>query len=162
PGSGAGRLARISDFDGSWRFKVAARPCGSCDGVQVPPPVTDLVARALDGDVIEVTFTNVGFGTIPVRAYEIRYRNGPMSIADFAAAPPVPPVAPAAPGSPARFQLTQHEGIQAQHTFTIGVRAIDNCGKVGELRTVQVTTPRQKYATIEGCFIATAAYGSDL
>jgi hypothetical protein len=31
-----------------------------------------------------------------------------------------------------------------------------------ELRTVQVTTPRQKFATIDGCFIATAAYGSDL
>src|SRR5262249_34550203 len=41
-------------------------------------------------------------------------------------------------------------------------RAAGDCMKVSELRTVTVTTPKQAFATIEGCFIATAAYGSDM
>ena len=34
--------------------------------------------------------------------------------------------------------------------------------KESDLITTTVTTPRQKFATVEGCFIATAAFGSDL
>src|SRR5262249_58101534 len=30
PGSGGGRLARVTDADGSWRVKVVARPCERC------------------------------------------------------------------------------------------------------------------------------------
>src|SRR5262249_24738283 len=39
---------------------------------------------------------------------------------------------------------------------------VGDCMQMSDLRTATVTTPRQKFATIEGCFIATAAYGSDL
>src|SRR5262249_36035766 len=56
----------------------------------------------------------------------------------------------------------QHEGIQAQRTFTIGIRAVGDCMKESALATTTITTPRQRFATIEGCFVATAAFGSEM
>src|SRR5262249_5833615 len=95
--------------------------------------------------------------------YQIRYRlGGSLTEADFPTANPGPVVAPGMPGAPAEFELTQHEGIQALHTVTIGLRAIGYCQQASPLATVTVTTPRQKFQTIQGCFVATAAFGSPL
>jgi hypothetical protein len=163
PGSGGHRLAEITDADGTWRFKVTSTECGSCELAVSPPPIDDLKAVALDGDLVEVSFTQVGFGQIPVAQYQIKYLLGDrMDAQDFATANPGPMITPAAPGTKASFQLGQHEGIQAQRSFMIGVRAVGDCMRASELRVVQVVTPRKKFATIEGCFIATAAFGSEL
>ena len=163
PGSGAARLARITDGDGSWRLKVTAGPCTGCAAAVAPPPLEDLRAIAPDGNRIEVEFTEVGVGGRPVASYEIRYVLGPsLDAASFAAANPAPAIVPGAPGTPARLELGEHEGIQAQRTFTIGARAVGDCGAASALRTATVTTPRQSYRTVDGCFLATAAWGTPL
>ena len=163
PGSGAGRLAEITDGDGTWRFKVVSSPCGSCEAAVPPPAIDDLKAVALDGDLVQVTFTQVGFGQTPVMAYQIKYLLGDkMDATDFETANPGPTIPPDVPGTKVSFQMGQHEGIQAQRSFMIGARAIGDCMKPSDLRVVQVVTPRKKFATVEGCFIATAAFGSEL
>ena len=45
-------------------------------------------------------------------------------------------------------------------TYSIGVRAYDECGNTGELSVFSVTTPRTEPGRVDACFIATAAYGS--
>ena len=163
PGSGAHRLAEVTDGDGTWQFKVVSSPCGNCAAAVPPQAIDDLKAVALDGDLVEVDFTQVGFNDTPVMAYQIKYLLGDkMDANDFATANPGPMITPDVPGTKVSFQLTQHEGIQAQRSFMIGARAIGDCMMASDLRVVQVVTPRKKFATVEGCFIATAAYGSDL
>jgi hypothetical protein len=163
PGSGGQRLAEVTDGDGTWQFKVTSSPCGKCDAAVPPPAIDDLKAVALDGDLVEVDFSQVGFGQIPVMAYQIKYLLGDkMDLNDFATANPGPTITPDVPGTKVSFQMGQHEGIQAQRSFMIGARAIGTCMLASDLRVVQVITPRKKFATVEGCFIATAAYGSEL
>ena len=164
PGSGAARLAELPDSGdglGPWRFKVTTR--GSIDAAVVPPPVDGLTADAPNGDHIHVCFTQDGIGNAPVTGYDIRYMLGDtMTDADFATAAAAPHVDASTPGMQVCFDMGQQQGIQAQRTFTIGIRAIGDCMKESDLRTTTISTPRQKFATIEGCFIATAAYGSDM
>jgi len=163
PGSGGQRLAEVTDSDGTWQFKVVSSPCGNCAAAVPPQAIDDLKAVALDGDLVEVDFTQVGFNNTPVMAYQVKYLLGDkMDANDFATANPGPLITPDVPGTKVSFQLTQHEGIQAQRSFMIGARAIGDCMMASDLRVVQVVTPRKKFATVEGCFIATAAYGSDL
>jgi hypothetical protein len=163
PGTGAGRLAHVTDTDGTWQFKVISRPCGDCTMAPAPPPIADLDVKAIHGDDIRVSFTQVGFGATPVAGYQIRYTNAAqMSDDDFVTANPGPMVPPAAPGTKVSFDLTQHDGIQAQRQYTVGVRSLGDCMKASPLSTKTVTTPRQEFVTLSGCFIATAAFGSEL
>lgn len=160
-GSGAGRLARVVDADGAWRFKVTAKTCLQC--AAAVPPIDDLHAVAPDGDRIDIDFTNVSAAGAPVAAYEVRYLVGnKMDLNAFLTASPAPPVAPGPPGTRATVTLGPHEGIQALRTYTIGARAVGDCGTTSDLRTFTLTTPRQSFQTVDGCFVATAAYGSAL
>jgi hypothetical protein len=172
PGSGAGRLAVVTERDGtgnpvdSWRVKIQAHPCGACEMAPLPPPVTDLSANALDGNLIEVSFTQVGFGTLPVTGYQVKFLRG-STMDDAAFATAMQPhqaasIMAAPPGTKVTFQMDASDAIAAMRTFVIGVRSVGDCQKTSALRTVQVTTPRQRFTTISGCFIATAAYGSDM
>jgi hypothetical protein len=152
PGSGGARLAPVTDADGTWRVKITTRPCEHCDTAQPPPPLADLLATAPDGNRIDVTFSQVA-GAI---GYEVRYVLGTrLDPAAFASASPAPPVTL---GEPVRVELP----VLAQRTYTIGARAEGDCGTLSELRTVTLATPRQKFTTVDGCFIATAAFGSSL
>jgi len=161
PGSGAGRLKHITDADGTWQVKVSSR--GSPDAASAPPPITNLSAEAQNGDLITVCFDESGVGNGPVAGYDIRYKLGDtMSDDDFAMAAAGPHVDAVGTGHHVCFPMGEHEGIQAQRTFTIGIRAIGDCMKESALTTTTITTPRQKFATVEGCFIATAAFGSDM
>src|SRR5262249_39146908 len=160
-GSGAGRLGRGADADGAWRFKVTAKTCLQC--AAAVPPIDDLHAVAPDGDRIDIDFTNVSAAGAPVAAYEVRYLVGnKMDLNAFLTASPAPPVAPGPPGTRATVTLGPHEGIQALRTYTIGARAVGDCGTTSDLRTFTLTTPRQSFQTVDGCFVATAAYGSAL
>ena len=152
PGSGGARLAPVSDTDGTWRVKITTRACERCDMAVPPLPLGDLAATAPDGDRIDVTFSQVANAI----GYEVRYVLGEqLDDTSFATATPAPPVTL---GSPTHVELQ----VLAQRTYTIGARADGDCGTLSPLRTVTVTTPKQKFNTVDGCFIATAAFGSPL
>jgi hypothetical protein len=54
-------------------------------------------------------------------------------------------------------------GLRATTHYTVRVSARDrSCGEIGESATTEFTTPKQTFATVSPCFIATAAYGSPL
>ena len=44
----------------------------------------------------------------------------------------------------------------------VGVRAVDTCGQTSLLSQVGFATPATPFKQIEGCFVATAAWGSAL
>ena len=153
PGSGGARLTAVTDGDGTWRVKITTRPCERCDTAVQPPPLSDLAATAPDGNRIDVTFSPVADAI----GYEVRYVLGDqLDVNSFATAAPAPQVTL---GTPVHVTL---DGVLAQRTYTIGARADGDCGLLGDLRTATVATPRQKFQTVEGCFIATAAFGSPL
>ena len=53
------------------------------------------------------------------------------------------------------------DGFAFQFEYAIDIRAHDVCG-TSTTTFQRVTTPAVKYAKLSGCFIATAAFGSDL
>jgi len=53
-------------------------------------------------------------------------------------------------------------GMIPQTEFYVAVRAIDVCNATSEIRVAQVTTTQINYTTVSPCFVATAAYGTDM
>jgi hypothetical protein len=44
--------------------------------------------------------------------------------------------------------------------YVVGVRAADGCGQTSAIAQIAFTTPAPQFKKVEGCFIATAAWGS--
>jgi hypothetical protein len=100
--------------------------------------------------------------TAPANAgrYEIRYRpNTPLSDADFSDGVPADAPTPAAPGTKETVTLT---GLKAQTLYHVGVRSVNACGEASTAQFASATTAQQKFYTLSGCFIATAAWGSPM
>jgi hypothetical protein len=95
-----------------------------------------------------------------VASYEVRYREGQsMTEDEFLQAIRAPLVAPGAPGSLATFTLS---GLQPATQYVVGVRAADGCGQTSPVVVLAFPTPARKFKQVEGCFVATAAWGSPL
>jgi hypothetical protein len=67
---------------------------------------------------------------------------------------PTPP-----PGSVVEVEIG---GLAVQSRHVVGIRAEDQCGRVGPIATAEMTTTEIHFATVSPCFVATAAYGSPL
>lgn len=146
-GSGTGRLHVANDY----RVQVRYSPNSSC---LTPPTVNDLAAVALDWQAVEIRFTTDD----EVARYEVRYQPGRDSIAnedDFLLAVPGPDIDDAM-----TRQFLPLESLQADSLYTVAVRSYNLCGEPSDIQTVVVRTPERIYATVDACFIATAAYGS--
>lgn len=158
-GSGAGRLLHVSDANGRWRVKVTT---AGCDGCRPPAAPTALTARAAD-TTLTLSFAAPQYTDAfdqPIR-YEIRYQpERPLDDASFASGIPAdqPPL-PAAAGQQQTATLT---GLKGQTLYYVGVRAINTCGQPGPGSFTSATTVAQRFVTLHGCFIATAAYGSPM
>ena len=167
PGSGEGRLLEISTAAGTGRVHVQVQPCGSTTACTPPPPAPGTVsevAAAKDGltdTSAVVTFKNArSDGGGAVAGYEIRYREGDsMTDQEFVEAIRAPQVAPGAPGSTATLTLS---GLKPATDYVVGVRAVDTCGQTSLLAQVGFATPATPFKQVEGCFVATAAWGSAL
>ena len=166
PGSGEGRLLEITTGAGTGRVHVQVQPCGSTACTPAPPApgaVSEMTAdkAGLADTSAVVTFKNAqADGGGAVSAYEIRYREGDtMTDQEFVQAIRAPQVSPGAPGSTATVTLA---GLKPATTYVVGVRAVDTCGQTSVLAQVGFATPATPFKQVEGCFVATAAWGSAL
>jgi len=167
PGSGEGRLMEISGTGGTGRVLVSIEQCPAivCDP---PPPVPVMVselkvaAEEITASKATVRFHNGSANGAPASGYEIRYfatSDVSMTAEQFAQANRAPQVVPGAPDSPALLIL---EGLKPQTHYLVGVRTQGPCMGESDIAVTDFTTPVMKFTQLSGCFVATAAYGSEM
>ena len=158
PGSGAARLALVSD--GAAMFRVRVDASYELDDV-APAAPRDPAVTELAANRATIGFIAPGDDGISgkVTRYEVRYRvREAMTDENFAAATVLPATIDIAdPGSEHSFEL---EGLLPETTYSVGIRAHDNCGNASPLAILEVETPERPLGQVDACFIATAAYGS--
>jgi Fibronectin type III domain len=185
PGSGEARLLEIDGPSGRGRVHVELQRCGAptcgedggCgpDGSQpdgstvpqactplppVPEPVSSLQVVSMLATSASVEFLNASADGKAVESYEIRYRPGTtMTVDDFEQAIPASIVQPDAPGTTAMLTVTD---LKPATQYMLGIRSIDQCQQRSEIAVVPLETPVMKFRQLSGCFIATAAYGSEM
>jgi fibronectin type III domain protein len=162
PGSGEARLLEITTAAGSGRVHVSVEPCATNSCSPLPPrpeAVSDLAIgpEALTDVSAVVTFKNARANGNAV-GYEVRYREGEtMTEPEFLQAIRAPQVPPGAPGTPATVTIT---GLKPVTDYVVGVRVADACGQTSAINQVTFVTPATQFKQVEGCFVATAAWGS--
>jgi Fibronectin type III domain len=167
PGSGAGRLLTFTGADGPARVQVAqgACPVVDCSGPNppVPLPVSFTAVPTPSGTSVAITLRQSSeSGGQPVVGYEVRYAamglQQPIDPASFAAWSAAGAVPVAAPGSETTVQV---DGLAPLTDYAAGVRAVGVCGP-SPTTYQRFETPAIKFKQLSGCFVATAAFGSDL
>jgi hypothetical protein len=159
PGTGAGRLAHVTDGDGTWRVHVFSNGCSGC---RTPQPVSSMSANAAD-TTITLNFA-APESSDPLdkpHSYEIRYQPK-VPLTDDTFQQGIPAEMPPPPGAPHSAQQATIAGLKATTLYYVGIRAINACGQPGPAIFASAVTQQQKFVVLHGCFVATAAYGSAL
>ena len=162
PGSGASRLALLSDGDGD-PFRLRARTHLERDPIVPGAPSSPLV-RAVTSSAARIEFIAPGDDDLEGRVarYDVRYAIGTeMTEETFETAMRFTdqPISPQLPGATEAFILTR---LLPETTYSVGIRAYDDCHNPSALTVVELTTGSRAAGEVEWCFIATAAYGSPL
>jgi hypothetical protein len=184
-GSGEARLLSIATAAGTGRVHAIVESCGTtgcdpatmnccdpskqvcpppaCDPLPPPPGrVTDFAPAPGGLEAMDATleFKHAQANGAAVASYEIRYREGDsMNDDEFLQAIRAPLVTPGAPGTVATFTLS---GLKPATQYVAGVRAADICGQTSPVVVLAFPTPARKFKQVEGCFVATAAWGSPM
>ena len=162
PGTGAGRLLEQNDGIDDYRVKLLVGGCPRGDGGMsmcgAPQPVTDLKLSA-SPNTIDVAFTTPSAGVSPNR-FSVRYREGDRPITDGDFDQTISAMDPPMPGRPGDPVTTEIHGLLASTSYTVAARGISPCNQGSHVVSTSVNTADQKFTTLHGCFIATAAYGS--
>ena len=158
-GSGAERFA--IRMDGTTPYRVRVQAFNETDGIRPGAP-QQIDIEDLKPTTATVTFDAPGDDdqTGEVRRYEVRFAVGSMTEATFESGIEIKPdllVGPA--GERLEFPLT---GLLNGTKYTLGIRAYDNCLNKGALAFVTFETPDRIEGEVDWCFIATAAYGSQM
>jgi hypothetical protein len=167
PGSGEGRLLELSGPAGTGRVLVSLENCSPvvCDP---PPPTPGMVSnlRVLKEETTAISaivrFKNAGAAGQPVGGYEIRYlatNDSSLTPDEFSQATRASQVMPGLPGSDGLLVL---ENLKPSQHYVIGIRSQGPCNGQSDIAMVDFTTPSQKFTQLSGCFVATAAYGSEM
>ena len=157
-GSGAGRLLVANGPEGAYRLLVTTRP--SADDTPPAAPGA-LAAGEVLHDRAAFSFAAPGDAEGAVVQYEVRYLAGaPLTVENFTdgtlAAQGMPVLEP---GALQEFML---EGLSPDTRYWVGVRAADSCLNPGPPAILSVATARVPVMEVDGCFVATAAWGSPL
>jgi hypothetical protein len=166
PGSGAGRLLITDGPGGPGRVHLALAACPpvDCATTGAPPPVPiDTVAGARSATSARIEIDQVGEGAVPVRDYEVRWAEVPPDGPDltpgaFAHWTPAPAIMPATPGT---ISTTDLSGLAPETSYVAGVVAHGRCGD-SPVTYTRWASPPITYTKLQGCFVATAAFGSEL
>jgi hypothetical protein len=155
PGSGAERLLPLEP-GGPDRVRVTYSADAAC-----PPAaqVADLSVAGADWQGVDLALAPGPGAAGTVSSYELRYLEGRGAILDaddFARALPGPDVRADAEG----LQRIRVELPRPETTYTVALRAFNRCGEASAFVTLEVTTAERIFATVDACFIATAAHGS--
>jgi len=134
-------------------------PDGGSDGggmqCSPPGPVRSLSAQS-DATSIAVTFAAPPDGVAPDR-YQVRYQEGHLDVSDSNFLTLIS--APEASASNLSSKIT---GLVPKTEYTIAVRGVSPCGTPSEPQVTYAITQQQQFVVLHGCFVATAAYGSEL
>ena len=167
PGSGEGRLLDISGPAGQGRVQVSLEQCAPvvCDP---PPPAPTMVSElSVVKDEVTATSAIVHFRQAsangsPVSGYEIRYlptEAVTMTPDEFSQANRAAQVLPGLPNTPTSVPISD---LKANTHYVVGVRSQGPCQGESDIAVIDFTTPVMKFTQLSGCFVATAAYGSEL
>lgn len=154
PGSGVERLVAQQGSQGPYKVRVSYRTRTDCE---VPAAVAGFTSGALEWNLAETSF--VAGDPNEVARYELRFLEGINAISNdttFDLARPGPEVGFTEQGE----LVTADFELKAETDYTLAVRAVSHCGDTSPIQSINVRTPLREYATVEPCFIATAAHGS--
>jgi hypothetical protein len=165
PGSGAGRLAIIDGPTGPGRVHVAEAACPAfdCATAPGPEPVAFEVAAEPSGTTAHLRVHQSNEGGQEVLGYDLRVSflsagNAPIDPSTFQDWTPAGTIPSAPPDSETDLTIG---GLTPTSFYAVGVRARGICGD-SPLTFQRILTPAAPHTQISGCFIATAAFGSDL
>jgi len=168
PGSGAGRLLTFDGATGPARVQVSTAACApvDCSGPNPPVPLpVSFTATALDtgtSAALQVLQSSEAGGG-PVIGYEVRYTTVADVWADadassFAAWTAAGALPVSTPGTTTPLEI---DGLTPLTYYAVGIRAIGVCGSSAP-SFQRIQTPAIKFTQLSGCFVATAAFGSDM
>ena len=131
----------------------------TCD---VPPAATNL-AIAPAATSLDVAFNGPSTGepaNLPNR-FAVRYREGntPITDTEFDRANAAPSITATTAGASYSVKI---QNLQAKTQYAVAVRGVSPCGKPSKVISAVAMTDDQKFTTLSGCFIATAAYGTEM
>lgn len=171
PGIGVDRLRVIED---GYRLAATVRPAAACEANQPPGAVGVVQATKHEDPSHAHEWVDMEFAAAHddegVYRYDVRISDAPIqddqaftratpakaatARAEALSIPTVPP--------PSGLIHVQVGGLNANKTYYVAVRAVDDCATRGPLMTTQFATPARQFTTVTPCFVATATYGSAL
>jgi hypothetical protein len=167
PGSGAGRLLTFAGANGPARVQVSQTACApiDCSGSSPPVPLpvsfTVTPSSSATSATIAMLQSSDGGGA-QVVGYDARYtimgQTQAVDPTSFPAWSPAGSIAPGPPNSPSSLEV---DGLVPLTDYVVGIRAIGVCGP-SQTTYQRFQTPKAKFTQLSGCFVATAAFGSDL
>jgi hypothetical protein len=171
PGSGADRL-RMPPGDPD-RLHVAV---AKCDDHAAPDAPGEFTVRPVDDSRNAYHWGHLEFvvpaSGMKISHYDVRYSTTPISVGDetsFIQALPAQAASTtsealmipvdATPGTP---MVADFGVLNASTNYWIAIRAVDVCNVAGPDVVATMTTTAVDYTKLSGCFVATAAWGSEL